>query len=90
VDPDENAGGGSAAYPYGNEPPAGDTLDDIKTTEENEGTKSADTETAEEERLVKDSAPVGPEEGEDSGKGAEENPTIESTDDPEKAFGYEE
>lgn len=28
--------------------------------------------------------------GEDTGKGAEENPTIEPSDDPEKAFGYEE
>jgi len=78
----------------------GDTLEDDRpeevtpdedlaqsAAEENETAGPADEETSEEESLQGDPGPVEPEERE---KGAEENPVVEPSDDPEKAFGYEE
>ena len=44
----------------------------------------------EEEAVVETSEPVEPDQPEGREKGAEENPVIEGSDDPEKAFGYEE
>ena len=43
-----------------------------------------------EEAVVEDTEPVVPDLPEEREKGAEENPVIEGSDDPEKAFGYEE
>jgi len=40
--------------------------------------------------VVEDSSPVELDQPEETEKGAEENPVIEGSDDPEKAFGYEE
>ncbi len=44
----------------------------------------------EEEAVVESTEPVEPDQPEEREKGAEENPVIEGSDDPEKAFGYEE
>ena len=44
----------------------------------------------EEETVFEGNGPVEPDQPEESEKGAEENPVIEGSDDPEKAFGYEE
>ena len=43
-----------------------------------------------EEAVVESTEPVEPDQPEEREKGAEENPVIEGSDDPEKAFGYEE
>ena len=67
-----------------------DAADDISTAEEGMADQEAGAQTAPEEQAVDETAPSRTEEMEDREKGAEENPTIEPTDDPEKAFGYEE
>lgn len=90
MDPEGNTVAGEAAEPSGNETSSGEGADNMKTAEEDAATRSADAETVEEEPVVEDTAPDRSEETEDTEKGAEENPTIEPTDDPEKAFGYEE
>lgn len=90
MDLKENTVGGEAADPSENETPAGESADNMEAAEEEAATRTADAETVEEEPVVEETAPGGSEENEDQGKGAEENPTIEPTDDPEKAFGYEE
>ena len=65
-------------------------------TDEGEFTEAAPVDPSEEKPVVEDTSPVEPEESvepaesEETEKGAEENPVIEGSDDPEKAFGYEE
>ena len=68
----------------------GDAEADSLDTDGDEITETTDAETLEEEAVVEDSSPVEPDQPEESEKGAEENPVIEGSDDPEKAFGYEE
>jgi stage V sporulation protein G len=68
----------------------GDTRADSSDTDGDEITETTAAETFEEEVVVEDSSPVEPDQPEETEKGAEENPVIEGSDDPEKAFGYEE
>ena len=68
----------------------GDAEADSVVTDGDEITETTDAETLEEEAVVEDSSPVELDQPEETEKGAEENPVIEGSDDPEKAFGYEE
>ncbi len=68
----------------------GDAEADSVDTDGDEITETTDAETLEEEAVVEDSSPVELDQPEETEKGAEENPVIEGSDDPEKAFGYEE
>jgi len=68
----------------------GDAEADNVDTDGDEITETTAAEATEEEGTVEDSSPVEPDQPEESEKGAEENPVIEGSDDPEKAFGYEE
>ena len=68
----------------------GDAEADSLDTDGDEITETTDAETLEEEAVVEDSSPVELDQPEETEKGAEENPVIEGSDDPEKAFGYEE
>jgi stage V sporulation protein G len=68
----------------------GDAEADSVDTDGDEITETTAAEATEEEGTVEDSSPVEPDQPEESEKGAEENPVIEGSDDPEKAFGYEE
>jgi stage V sporulation protein G len=90
TEPEGNTEGGEVEGPSENEAPAGESVDSMETAEEEATTRTAEAETVEEETVVEEAEPDRSEESEDPGKGAEENPTIEPTDDPEKAFGYEE
>ena len=73
-----------------------ETADSAVDTDEDELTEAAAADSTEEEPTVEDTspveseAPVEPVEPEEREKGAEENPVFEPSDDPEKAFGYEE
>jgi stage V sporulation protein G len=68
----------------------GDAEADSVDTDGDEITETTAAEATEEEGTVEDSSPVESDQPEESEKGAEENPVIEGSDDPEKAFGYEE
>ncbi len=68
----------------------GDAEADSVDTDGDEITETTDAETLDEEAVVVDSSPVELDQPEETEKGAEENPVIEGSDDPEKAFGYEE
>jgi len=68
----------------------GDAEADSVDTDGDEITETTDAETLDEEAVVEDSSPVELDQPEETEKGAEENPVIEGSDDPEKAFGYEE
>ncbi len=70
--------------------PEGNAIDNAVDTDEGEGIRATATEVGEGEAAVKDTGPVTPDQPEEIEKGAEENPVIEPSDDPEKAFGYEE
>jgi stage V sporulation protein G len=64
--------------------------EDTIAAEEVEGAEAFAAEAIDEETAVENTGHVEPDQLEETGKGAEENPVIEGSDDPEKAFGYEE
>ena len=69
----------------------GDVLEtDTTDTEPDEIAETTADQDLEEEAVVESTEPVEPDQPEEGEKGAEENPVIEGSDDPEKAFGYEE
>jgi stage V sporulation protein G len=90
MDAEANTMGVDAADPSENEALAGEPEDNMEAAEEKKAAGTADAGTAREEPVAEDAAPDQTGETENAEKGAEENPTIEPTDDPEKAFGYEE
>ena len=77
--------------PVEEDPDEGTYTDSSPDTDKNEDSEiGTAAETVEDEPAAEPVEPTEPVESEDKEKGAEENPVIEQSDDPEKAFGYEE
>jgi len=85
---------GAVPSPHGSEAAeVDDTTMEPYTEDETADSEVGGSETGPAENAQADAeepGPAEPDQPEETGKGAEENPVIEPSDDPEKAFGYEE